>query len=72
MLEEALKLLKEFKDNGYKAYIVGGYVRDHILGIESSDVDITTNATPKEVIELFYLVKTMEQLQLLRRELDLK
>ena len=53
MLEEALKLLKEFNDNGYKAYIVGGYVRDHILGIESSDVDITTNATPKEVIELF-------------------
>ncbi|MBE6157835.1 MAG: CCA tRNA nucleotidyltransferase [Firmicutes bacterium] len=53
MLEEALKLLKEFKDNGYKAYIVGGYVRDHILGIESSDVDITTNATPKEIMELF-------------------
>ena len=52
MLEEALKLLKEFKDNGYKAYIVGGYVRDHILGIESSDVDITTKAKPKEVLEI--------------------
>ena len=53
MLETALKILKKFSEHSYKAYIVGGFVRDHILGIESSDIDITTNATPKEVKELF-------------------
>ena len=53
MLDVALKLLKELTSNSYKAYIVGGFVRDHILGIESNDIDITTNATPKEIKEIF-------------------
>ena len=49
MLDTALKLLKELTSRSYKAYIVGGFVRDHLLGIESSDIDIATNATPKEI-----------------------
>ena len=53
MLDIALKLLKDITDHSYKAYIVGGFVRDYLLGIESSDIDITTDATPKEVKELF-------------------
>ena len=53
MLDIALKLLKEFKKHNYEAYIVGGFVRDYLLGIESSDIDITTNATPKEIKEIF-------------------
>ena len=53
MLDIALKLLQEFTEKSYKAYIVGGFVRDHLLGIESNDIDITTNATPKEIKELF-------------------
>lgn len=53
MLNSALKLLKEFYDNGYVAYIVGGFVRDYLLGIESNDIDICTNATPKDIKELF-------------------
>lgn len=53
MLDIALKLLKEMTKHSYKAYIVGGFVRDHVLGIESNDIDITTNATPKEIKELF-------------------
>ena len=53
MLDNALKLLKEINDNGYVAYIVGGYVRDYLLGIESNDIDICTNATPKDVKEIF-------------------
>ena len=52
MLDIALKLLKEFTDHSYKAYIVGGFVRDYVLGIESNDIDITTNATPKEIKEI--------------------
>ena len=53
MLDVALKLLKELTSNGYKAYIIGGFVRDYLLGIESNDIDITTNATPKEIKEIF-------------------
>ena len=53
MLDVALKLLKELTSRSYKAYIVGGFVRDYILGIESSDIDITTNATPKNIKEIF-------------------
>ncbi len=53
MLENAKKVLKMITSHGYKAYIVGGFVRDHLLGIESNDIDITTNATPKELQEIF-------------------
>ena len=53
MLENALKLLKEITSHDYKAYIVGGFVRDYLLGIDSQDIDITTNATPKEIKEIF-------------------
>lgn len=53
MLNEACELLKEINEHGYKSYIVGGFVRDHLLNIESNDIDITTNATPKELQEIF-------------------
>lgn len=53
MLDEAVKILKQIDEAGYIAYIVGGYVRDYLLGIESNDIDITTNATPKELQEIF-------------------
>ena len=53
MLEVALKLIEEITENGYQAYIVGGFVRDYILGIDSNDIDITTNATPKDIKEIF-------------------
>ena len=53
MQEKALKVLEEITNKGYKAYIVGGFVRDYLLGIESNDIDITTNATPKELQEIF-------------------
>ena len=53
MLDKALKILKKLEDNGYEAYIVGGFVRDYILGIESIDIDITTNAKPMEIKSIF-------------------
>lgn len=53
LLQLALKVLKEMNSHGYEAYIVGGFVRDYILGIESNDIDIATNATPKEVKGVF-------------------
>jgi len=53
LLDNYLKVLNEINDNGYEAYIVGGYVRDYLLGIESNDIDICTNATPKQIKEIF-------------------
>ena len=53
MLDSALKLLKELTSHNYEAYIVGGFVRDYLLGRESQDIDVTTNATPKEIQEIF-------------------
>ncbi len=39
--------------SGFQAYLVGGCVRDHLMGNVPSDYDITTNATPEQVIALF-------------------
>jgi len=53
MLETALKLLNKIEKHGFKAYIVGGFVRDYILGRESSDIDISTDATPMDIKQIF-------------------
>ncbi len=55
--EKAKEVILKLQVAGHAAYFVGGYVRDKLLGIESGDIDITTSATPKEVIELFNNVK---------------
>ena len=53
MEEKALKVLQILEENGYEAYIVGGYVRDKLLGLATNDIDIATSATPKEIKEIF-------------------
>ncbi len=47
------KILEKIENDGYEAYVVGGYVRDKILGKNSYDVDICTNALPKKLHKLF-------------------
>lgn len=46
-------VVKRLKHNGYKAYFVGGCVRDYLLKEEVNDIDITTDATPNQVMRLF-------------------
>lgn len=53
MKEKAIELLNIFYENGYEAYIVGGFVRDIIMKRKSFDVDIATNATPRQIKEIF-------------------
>ena len=53
LLESALKVLETLNEKGFEAYIVGGFVRDKILGRESKDIDITTNAVPDVVQAIF-------------------
>ncbi len=49
----ALKVLNRLKQAGFQAYLVGGGVRDLLLGHEPKDFDIATNATPEEVRAVF-------------------
>ncbi|MDH5358049.1 MAG: polynucleotide adenylyltransferase PcnB [Gammaproteobacteria bacterium] len=49
----ALKVLYRLKDAGYEAYLVGGCVRDLLLGHEPKDFDVTTDASPEQVHQLF-------------------
>ncbi len=53
MSPNALRVLYRLKDNGFVAYLVGGCVRDLLLGREPKDFDVVTNATPGEVKKLF-------------------
>ena len=53
MYNKALEVLNIFCEHGYVAYIVGGYPRDSILEIKTSDIDICTDARPKEIMEIF-------------------
>lgn len=53
MPENANRIIHTLQDAGYEAYIVGGCVRDAMLGREPDDWDITTSATPEEVKALF-------------------
>ncbi len=52
-MDTALKVLKEISKHGFKAYIVGGFVRDFILGVDTNDIDICTDATPKDIKNIF-------------------
>lgn len=53
-------IMKKLENNGYSAYIVGGYVRDYVLGIKTNDIDICTNALPKDVINILKLRKNIQ------------
>lgn len=51
--KEAINILKTFNKNGFEAYFVGGCVRDFLLDKDFSDIDITTNALPEQVKNIF-------------------
>ena len=51
--ERARKVVETLQDAGYEAYIVGGAVRDLLLGLRPKDFDVATNATPEQVKGLF-------------------
>ncbi len=51
--ENALKVLYRLNKAGYEAYLVGGSVRDLLLGQKPKDFDVTTNATPEQMRKLF-------------------
>ena len=51
--KEANNILSILKKGGFEGYIVGGCVRDLIVGRKTTDWDFTTNATPEQIQKLF-------------------
>jgi poly(A) polymerase len=51
--DRAMKVVETLQDAGYEAFIVGGAVRDLLLGLRPKDFDVATNATPEQVKGLF-------------------
>src|SRR6187402_2746374 len=49
----AIKIIKQLEDAGFSAYLVGGGVRDLLLGNHPKDFDVATNAKPEEVKRIF-------------------
>ena len=57
---EANEIIHTLQTHGYTAYVVGGCVRDSVLGKEPNDWDICTSATPDEMLEIFKDKKIIE------------
>jgi len=51
--QEPAKVLRRLAESGFDAYLVGGCVRDLLLGLHPKDFDIATNARPRQVKRLF-------------------
>src|ERR1700726_4352718 len=49
----AISIIRTLRDHDHQAYLVGGCVRDLLLGLEPADYDVTTDATPEEVMRIF-------------------
>ncbi|HEX7056976.1 MAG TPA: CCA tRNA nucleotidyltransferase [Bacilli bacterium] len=53
LVDSAKSIIRELNRRGFSAYMVGGYVRDRLLGRAVKDIDIATSATPDQVVALF-------------------
>ena len=51
--ERAINVVRTLQDAGFEAYVVGGAVRDLLVGLRPKDFDVATNATPEQVKSLF-------------------
>lgn len=80
-IKDELKLLANLiKENGYTLYIVGGYVRDSILGLKNDDIDITSNMPYTDIEALCVkngytckvINKTLGTLQIIKNGLKLE
>jgi len=48
-----MEIVKKLKRSGFQGYLVGGCVRDSLVGIKAKDFDVSTDATPEEVKKIF-------------------
>ena len=52
-MDKIKEILNKINNKGYSSYIVGGYIRDKLLGINSNDIDVATNMPFKMLKEAF-------------------
>lgn len=60
IIEEARKAIELLEAEGFEAYLVGGCVRDYLMGCSPKDYDLTTSAKPEEIIRVFAAYRTIE------------
>ena len=51
--DKAVAIVERLRDQGYESYLAGGCVRDMLIGKAPQDYDITTNATPGDIVKIF-------------------
>jgi poly(A) polymerase len=51
--DSAIEIIQKLRDRRYEAYLVGGCVRDMVMGLEPADYDIATSARPEEIMKMF-------------------
>src|SRR5712671_1572316 len=51
--DSAIEIIQKLRDARYEAYLVGGCVRDMVMGLEPADYDIATSAHPEQIMKLF-------------------
>jgi len=51
--DSAIEIIRKLRDARFEAYLVGGCVRDMVMGLEPADYDIATSARPEEIMKLF-------------------
>lgn len=51
--KQVIYIIEKLQENGFEGFIVGGCVRDYILGFEPKDFDITTDALPQDIKNIF-------------------
>jgi len=66
--KEVSLVTRTLNDAGFEAYLVGGCVRDLILGHTPRDWDVATNATPQQIQELFE--ELLEKMKCCRQEVE--
>ena len=49
----AIEIVRKLKQSGFQCYLVGGCVRDSLVGIKAKDFDVSTDATPEQVRKIF-------------------
>lgn len=71
MKQKCIYVLKKLEEHGFIAFIVGGYVRDTLLHINTTDVDICTDATPNDIKNIFKEeLKVIEDYGAIKLKLD--
>lgn len=56
---KAIKIIKILKKKGFVAFLVGGAVRDILMGVEPKDFDIATNALPEQIEKIFNITSSV-------------